>query len=139
MVSRKQLADIHSNEQACPKCGKSTARGHIISQYGDVLYCYEDIHGVEPEAQNKKRFSQSYQAFLKERSNNKVDESSSGFKLRKAIKDKGYTMQSTATKSGVSYATIQRMCSGDMIGTIAAWAKVSDAIGVSLSELVSKG
>lgn len=138
MASKKQLADIHSSEQVCPKCGKSTARGHVVSQYGEVIFCYEDLSGEEPTAQNKKRFSHSYQAFLKERSNNKVDETSTGYKLRQAMKDNGYTMQSTATKSGVSYATIQRMCSGDQIGTLAAWVKVSKAIGVSIQDLVEE-
>lgn len=137
MASKKQLADIHSSELVCHKCGKSAARGHVVSQFGEVIFCYEDISGEEPSAQNQKRFSHSYK-FIKERSNNNVDESSTGYKLRQALKDKGYTLQSAATKSGVSYATIQRMCSGDMIGTVAAWIKVSKAIGVSIAELVEE-
>ena len=75
-------------------------------------------------------------SFFASRSNAFVGEGSTGPMLERYLYDHGISRKELARRSGVSYPTISRMCSGDKIGTLSAWAKVANALGCTISEII---
>ena len=71
-----------------------------------------------------------------DRSNRFVGEGSTGPMLERYLYEHGISRGELARRSGVSYPTISRMCSGDKIGTLSAWAKVADALGCTISDII---
>ncbi len=55
--------------------------------------------------------------------------------MRELRKQKGLTLVEIAEKTGVAQATLSRIETGVMIGTIESHAKIAEVIGVGLSEL----
>lgn len=60
-----------------------------------------------------------------------------GQKLRKLRKEKGLTLVEVSQKTGVAQATLSRIETGTMIGTVESHEKIAEVLGVSLSELYS--
>src|SRR3954464_13555728 len=60
-----------------------------------------------------------------------------GHKMRKLRKDKGLTLVEVAEKTGVAQATLSRIETGTMIGTVESHEKIAEVLGVGLSELYS--
>lgn len=71
-----------------------------------------------------------------DRSNRFVGDGSTGPMLERYLYEHGISRGELARRSGVSYPTISRMCSGDKIGTLSAWAKVADALGCTISDII---
>lgn len=58
-----------------------------------------------------------------------------GLRIRELRKKKGLTLVEIAEKTGVAQATLSRIETGTMIGTIESHAKIAECIGVGLHEL----
>ena len=58
-----------------------------------------------------------------------------GARMRELRKQKGLTLVEIAEKTGVAQATLSRIETGVMIGTIESHAKIAEVIGVGLPEL----
>ncbi len=58
-----------------------------------------------------------------------------GLRMRELRKQKGLTLVEIAEKTGVAQATLSRIETGVMIGTIESHAKIAEVIGVGLPEL----
>lgn len=58
-----------------------------------------------------------------------------GARIRNIRKDKGITLIELSKMTGVAQATLSRIETGDMLGTIDCHQRVSNALGLSLSEL----
>ena len=58
-----------------------------------------------------------------------------GEKIRKLRKEKGLTLVEVADKTGVAQATLSRIETGTMIGTLESHEKIAEVLGVGLSEL----
>ena len=58
-----------------------------------------------------------------------------GARMRQLRKQKGLTLVEIAEKTGVAQATLSRIETGVMIGTIESHAKIAEVIGVGLPEL----
>ena len=58
-----------------------------------------------------------------------------GERIRTIRKEKGLTLVEIAEKTGVAQATLSRIETGTMIGTVESHEKIADTLGVSLSEL----
>jgi len=58
-----------------------------------------------------------------------------GIRMRELRKQKGLTLVEIAEKTGVAQATLSRIETGVMIGTIESHAKIAEVIGVGLPEL----
>ena len=61
---------------------------------------------------------------------------STGEKLTSLMREKGMGKRALAMKSGVSLATIRRMCSGDMRGSIYSWHRVLSVLGGDANEIL---
>ena len=60
-----------------------------------------------------------------------------GQRIRKIRKEKGITLVEIAKKTGVAQATLSRIETGSMMGTVESHEKIAEAIGVGLAELYS--
>ena len=60
-----------------------------------------------------------------------------GETIRRLRKDKKLTLVEISKKTGVAQATLSRIETGTMIGTVESHQKIADVIGVSLAELYS--
>src|SRR5436190_18012246 len=58
-----------------------------------------------------------------------------GARMRELRKQKGLTLVEIAEKTGVAQATLSRIETGVMIGTIESHAKIAECLGVGLPEL----
>lgn len=58
-----------------------------------------------------------------------------GQRIRKLRKEKGLTLVEIAKKTGVAQATLSRIETGTMMGTIESHEKVAEALGIGLAEL----
>ncbi len=60
-----------------------------------------------------------------------------GQRIRKLRKEKGITLVEIAKKTGVAQATLSRIETGTMLGTVESHEKIAEALGTGLSELYS--
>ena len=60
-----------------------------------------------------------------------------GQRIRKLRKDKGLTLVEISKKTGVAQATLSRIETGTMMGTVESHEKIAEALGVGLAELYS--
>ncbi len=60
-----------------------------------------------------------------------------GARLRKLRKEKGLTLVEVSQKTSVAQATLSRIETGTMIGTIESHEKIAEVLGVGLAELYS--
>ncbi len=60
-----------------------------------------------------------------------------GQRIRQLRKEKGLTLVEIAKKTGVAQATLSRIETGTMIGTVECHEKVAETLGVGLAELYS--
>ena len=60
-----------------------------------------------------------------------------GTRIRKLRKEKGLTLVEVAEKTGIAQATLSRIETGTMIGTVESHEKVSEVLGIGLAELYS--
>lgn len=58
-----------------------------------------------------------------------------GVRIRKLRKEKGLTLVEIAEKTGIAQATLSRIETGTMTGTVESHEKIAEAIGVGLAEL----
>ncbi len=58
-----------------------------------------------------------------------------GTRIRKLRKEKGLTLVEVAEKTGVAQATLSRIETGTMIGTVESHERIAEVIGVGLAEL----
>ena len=58
-----------------------------------------------------------------------------GARIRELRKEKKLTLVEISKKTGVAQATLSRIETGSMIGTVESHQKIADVIGVSLAEL----
>lgn len=58
-----------------------------------------------------------------------------GERIRNLRKDKKLTLIEVSEKTGIAQATLSRIETGTMIGTVESHAKIAEVIGISLSEL----
>lgn len=58
-----------------------------------------------------------------------------GQRIRQLRKEKGLTLVEIANRTGVAQATLSRIETGTMMGTVESHEKISEALGVGLSEL----
>ena len=58
-----------------------------------------------------------------------------GPKIRKLRKEKGLTLIEIAQKTGIAQATLSRIETGTMIGTVESHAKIAELLGVGLPDL----
>lgn len=61
-----------------------------------------------------------------------------GKRIRDLRKDKGITLEELSEKSGVALATLSRMETGKMTGTLASHNSICKALGISIAELYRK-
>ena len=60
-----------------------------------------------------------------------------GSRIRQLRKDKGLTLVEVAEKTGVAQATLSRIETGTMIGTLESHEKIAEVLGVGLADLYS--
>ena len=60
-----------------------------------------------------------------------------GQRMRKLRKDKGITLVEIAKKTGVAQATLSRIETGTMMGTVESHERIAEALGIGLAELYS--
>lgn len=60
-----------------------------------------------------------------------------GERIRELRKDKKLTLVEIAQKTGIAQATLSRIETGTMTGTVESHARIADAIGISLADLYS--
>ncbi len=60
-----------------------------------------------------------------------------GQKIRKFRKEKGVTLVELSKKTGVAQATLSRIETGTMMGTVESHEKIAEALGIGLAELYS--
>ena len=60
-----------------------------------------------------------------------------GARIRKLRKEKGLTLVEIAEKTGIAQATLSRVETGSMSGTVESHEKIAEAIGIGLAELYS--
>jgi len=60
-----------------------------------------------------------------------------GDRIRKIRRDKGLTLVEVAKRTGIAQATLSRIETGTMTGTIASHEKIAEALGVGLADLYS--
>ena len=60
-----------------------------------------------------------------------------GQRIRKLRKEKGITLVEIAKKTGVAQATLSRIETGSMSGTVESHERIAEALGVGLAELYS--
>ncbi len=58
-----------------------------------------------------------------------------GQRIRKLRKEKGLTLVEIAEKTGIAQATLSRIETGTMIGTVESHEKIAETLGIGLSEL----
>jgi transcriptional regulator with XRE-family HTH domain len=58
-----------------------------------------------------------------------------GLRIRQLRKEKGLTLVEVAEKTGVAQATLSRIETGTMIGTVESHEKIAEILGVGLAEL----
>lgn len=58
-----------------------------------------------------------------------------GARIRKLRKEKGLTLVEVAEKTGVAQATLSRIETGTMLGTVESHERIAEVIGVGLAEL----
>ena len=58
-----------------------------------------------------------------------------GEKIRKLRKEKGLTLVEVAQKTGVAQATLSRIETGSMLGTVESHEKIAEVLGIGLSDL----
>lgn len=60
-----------------------------------------------------------------------------GIRIRKLRKEKGVTLMEISKKTGVAQATLSRIETGTMMGTVESHEKIAEALGIGLAELYS--
>lgn len=60
-----------------------------------------------------------------------------GQRIRKIRKEKGITLVDIAKRTGVAQATLSRIETGTMMGTVDSHEKIAEALGIGLAELYS--
>ncbi len=61
-----------------------------------------------------------------------------GPRIRQLRREKGMTLTEIADKTGIAQATLSRIETGTMIGTVESHAKIAEMLGVPLSELYAE-
>lgn len=62
--------------------------------------------------------------------------SSSGDKLASLMRERNVSKNRLAKMTGLSKATVRRMCTGDMTGTFDSWCRVLSALDADANEFV---
>lgn len=60
-----------------------------------------------------------------------------GLRIRKLRKEKNITLMEISKKTGVAQATLSRIETGSMMGTVESHEKIAEALGIGLAELYS--
>lgn len=58
-----------------------------------------------------------------------------GLRIRKLRKEKGLTLVEISEKTGIAQATLSRIETGTMIGTVESHEKIAESLGIGLAEL----
>lgn len=68
-----------------------------------------------------------------------INHHGTGSKLIKLMREKGMSKKRLSRESGVSEATLRRMCCGNMVGSMHSWALVLDALDADYNDFFVAG
>ncbi len=72
------------------------------------------------------------------RNTQEADTATTGQILETKMKERGYGKRRLARESGISYRTICRIISGDMVGSLHTWSMIARALECKISDLTGE-